>query len=340
MALSFTRGITIGAAELAVPNTSFHALVDDATINTAATRSNFAQSASIVHVASSAPTSNPTPINGHLWYDNSNNILMEYDGTDWLPNARGTLLTNRSGTTLSAGDVVVIDTGNTQSCTTSTTASDLDVIGVVVSGGIALAKVAVITEGRSAAVTVTGATAIGDYLFQSTTAAEAVSSSTNASGSFARALSSTAGAGSVIAQIGGGALLASGAGSDFTDANSITFTFNTNASGATNYAHGLSVTPSVIHTSWAGNTATIGGGSGMAAIDSGGTIQQSYSGQTHAGTGKSGTGSVVLASEGDNSSNFSTGAVTAVDGTNITITYTANGGSASFNSRVTLLCYG
>ena len=111
--------------------------------------------------------------------------------------------TNRSGASRSAGDVVIVSTGGTNSFTTTTTAGHTSVLGVVGETIANLASGKVITGGYCSSISVDSATAIGDFLRTSTTASKATDTTTATGGSFAIALSSTAGAGTVSAFIFG-----------------------------------------------------------------------------------------------------------------------------------------
>lgn len=243
MAAVISRGYTFGATEQ-VTNTKFHTLIDSATISNI-DRSNFdLTTTSPVHIAGSSPSS---PVNGHLWYDTSNAVLRMYDGTAFQPVARGYIYTNRSGSSVVAGDVVILDNGNAQSVTKTTTASSTRAFGVVLVGGADAASVIVLTEGYAPSVKVTGSTSIGNYLFTSTTSGSADPSATIAQGAFAVAL--TSGAATVAAQLGGGALIAGSinASSKFTAVDSITFTRSSQAAtGTVNYSHALGVVPTHI----------------------------------------------------------------------------------------------
>lgn len=343
MALSFTKGVDIAPTETSVSNTKHHNLVDNATTNNDGDRTNTSQNTSLVHVASSAPTSNPVPINGHLWYDSTNDVLMEYDGTAWLPVARGGTVTNKSGGVLAQGDLVIVDTGNDVACTTSTTASNTNILGVVHVGGANDATVVVLTEGRAPVVNVDGATSIGDYLFHAGTAKNATPSSSNAIGSFARALTSTVGSGTVVAQLGG-SIFAGGHSFAWTDTNGTTFTRALNAgSGSVNYAHGLSVTPWLITFTFATSSGRPHYGYGMCVLDASGNIHQTYSSQVHDSStdkGKAVEGACIWGGEGTSATLSMQGAVSAVDGTNVTITWTQTGSTTAININVSAVFYG
>lgn len=100
-------------------------------------------------------------------------------------------LTNRSGAQRVAGDVVIIDTSNDDSFTTTITAGNVLVLGVVLETVANLATGRIATGGYVGSVKVTGATIRGDYLQTSTTVLKAASSTTFAKGVFAIALSSS-----------------------------------------------------------------------------------------------------------------------------------------------------
>lgn len=113
----------------------------------------------------------------------------------------GIRLLNNSGSTRSAGDVVIIDTTTASAFTTTASAGSLLVVGVVQETALAGAQCLVRTTGIATQVKVTAATAKGDWLTTSTTAGSALNSNASnpPTGAFARALTSTAGAGTVTA---------------------------------------------------------------------------------------------------------------------------------------------
>lgn len=141
-------------------------------------------------------------------------------------------LTNKSGGSLEAGDVVIWDASNDQAVTTTTTAGSTKVAGVV------MATVANDADGRVAllgvvTVKVQGNVTRGNFLRTSTTAKRAEDAGTvKASGTFAVALTAYSGgaAGSVIAL-----LMPSTIGGEF-PANGVAYTTDSSApSGWTEY---------------------------------------------------------------------------------------------------------
>lgn len=129
-------------------------------------------------------------------------VLCYYNGstvfiTGGLTVPPSSLLTNRSGVTVSAGDVVLFDTANASSFTTTTNAVDLRVMGVVRTASIAnnVAGQVYTMAGQVCTVNCdSAAVAIGQYLTTSTTAGKATAGSYfRENGNFAVALSSKAG---------------------------------------------------------------------------------------------------------------------------------------------------
>lgn len=243
MAATVSRGYTFTATEQ-VTNTKFHSLVDSATIANI-DRSNFdLTTTSPVHIGSSSPSS---PAAGHLWYDTTNALLRLYDGSIFQPVSRGYSYTNRSGSSVSAGDVVIIDTANASSVKKTTTASSPLAFGVVLIGAADAASCVVITEGYCPALTVTGSTSIGQYLITSTTSGKADPITAIATGAFAVALTSSAT--SVAAQIGGASLIGGSinASSKFSAVDVVSSTRSSSAaSGDVTYNHSLGITPTNI----------------------------------------------------------------------------------------------
>lgn len=336
---TITRGKTFGATEQ-VTNSKLHQLVDSATITNLTSADVDGSAGQLTIIQGSAPSS---PSAGWLWYDTTNAVLRMYDGGTWQLVSRGYSYTNQSGGTLAAGDVVVFDTGNDSSVTTTTTVSDADVVGVVIIGGADGATVHVITEGYCPAVTVSGSTSPGDYLFASATVKKADPSATYTSGSFARAWSTSST--SVAAQVGGGTLTAA-ASSGFVTATDvptpITLAHNA-ATDTQNISHSLGVLPKQIfcyanggsagsewsNGVWASKDATAGnyshgciycpGGGGVA------TNATSYFG--------------VISSDGTES-NAQLLEVTAISTTNFTLKNTLAGSPNAGTYRIAFLCIG
>ncbi len=102
------------------------------------------------------------------------------------------LLTNRSGSAVAAGDVVIIDSANASSFKTTTTQQDPLVIGVV-SATIANGDAGMVTVGNTTTVKVTGNVAIGAQLITSTSAKYAMQNTGSQTGVFGIALSAYVG---------------------------------------------------------------------------------------------------------------------------------------------------
>ena len=203
-----TRGHTYGVNDT-VTNTNLHSLVDSATIANIASADFNLSTTNPAHVGSTAPSDS----NSKMWIDTTNNLFLIKDASGtFQPVGRGHYYTNKSGGSLAAGDVVVLDTANATAVKTTTSAVDTDAWGVAAITAANNAEVYVITEGYVVALTVTGATSIGDYLFTSTTAKKADPASTISSGAFARALTSSST--SVAAKLLGGGAVQAIAGSD------------------------------------------------------------------------------------------------------------------------------
>jgi len=203
-----TRGHTYGVND-EVTNTNLHSLVDAATVSAIVSADFTLTTTNPIHIGSSAPSD----ADQRFWYDTTNNLFLVKDaGSTFQPTGRGFEYTNKSGDSLAAGDVVILDTANAEAVKTTTTASDTDAWGVVANTSANDAVVYVITEGIVPALTVDGATAIGDYLFTSTTVKKATAGSAVASGAFARALTSSSS--SVVAQLLGGGAAVSIPGSE------------------------------------------------------------------------------------------------------------------------------
>jgi hypothetical protein len=110
----------------------------------------------------------------------------------------GDAYVNESGGALVDSDVVVVDPTADRSVTTTAVEGDLGVVGVVIRGGADGRHVRVATTGV-VQVKVDAATAREDYLRTSTTATRATPEANCEAGCFARALTTTAGVGTVWA---------------------------------------------------------------------------------------------------------------------------------------------
>ena len=113
-----------------------------------------------------------------------------------------TRLTNKSAAQRTAGDVVVVDTTTNDSFTTTVTAGYQKFSGIV-QETIAVGSAGIVKHYGVTTVKVTDATSRGDWLTTSTTAGSALSTTATdpPAGSFAIALSSSVGAGTVTAML-------------------------------------------------------------------------------------------------------------------------------------------
>ncbi len=327
---TITRGKTFGATE-EVTNTKLHQLVDSATISGITSGDISGSAGQLVIIQGSAPSS---PSSGWLWYDTTNSLLRLYDGSSWKVVSRGYEYTNQSGGSLAAGDVVVLDTSNATSVTTTTTANDSDAFGVVIVGGAAAAAVQVITEGYVPLVTLDGAASIGDFLFTDTVAKQGTPSATFGTGAFGRALSAS----STPPAIVGTGLTANVSGSRITSHNAAgTFTRTIDSTGTQLIAHGCTGIPSRMRF-----FGTVTGRANAKSIGEctydGSTFEQQLIVDNESGGDSSiYVGSCVGAASTNSTQHFD-GAVTAVDATNITITWSSTGSTAAGTLTFSVLC--
>lgn len=320
-----TRGITLKANE-EVTDVKMEQGIESATVSSIA-RPDMNVNDTSVFIGTSEPTANPVPVAGHVWYDTTNGILMEFDGTNWKAVSRGTTFTNRSGGTLNAGDPVILDTGNAKSVTTTTTIANPDVIGVVITGGADLASVIVITEGLCPKVNVTGSTSPGDFLFTSDTAGKALPLLGASEGSFGRAISTSAT--NVRALLGGCVMAVNSGGFIAALVDTVSFTKNTGTpTGTTVVAHTIGKIPSFIQ--FNGYFDASGGQNnvfqGFCTLQDSSTTEQIVSGVGES----SGDGLAIAdfcAAAITNTSNYMRGQLTAVTALNFTITWSQVGGS-------------
>lgn len=188
MAAVITRGYT-WTTNGVVTNTTLHQLVDNATIS-GIDQSNLDTGLfSGITISATAPVS---PFTGQLWFDSTVGILKYYSGAAFIAVGKGSSFTNKSGGSLTTGDVVIIDTTTDQSITTTTSANNPLAIGVVLDPTLANNAVGTVqTEGVTPAITVTGSTTRGQYLSTGTTAKKATPSSSPNIGTFAISLSAS-----------------------------------------------------------------------------------------------------------------------------------------------------
>jgi len=199
---NLTRGHTFSSGDL-VTATKLHNLVDSASV------ANIAEAALAdgSHIITSSTTAPAAATAGHAWWDTSSpeadgyGILKIHDGTRWQSVAKNVeqYYFNRSGATLDYGDLVIFDTSEARSVTTTTSAGSAKVAGVIASGLDGSTEVGNDSEGRVvrsglAVVNIkAGETvAIGDYLGTSDTVKLAKSlGSSQVAGAFGIAVKDT-----------------------------------------------------------------------------------------------------------------------------------------------------
>lgn len=158
-------------------------------------------------VVTAGPSEPSSPEAGELHFDTNATglILKVYTGTEWLSVSTRQEIPLTCQAVGSAGDVVVLDSGNATSVTLTTTANHQRVVGVL--GAAVASAPSTARVVRSGLVTLnctTAAVAIGDELATSTTSGKAAA--TTAGGGFAIALTSkgAGSAGTVTALLRGG----------------------------------------------------------------------------------------------------------------------------------------
>lgn len=198
---NITRGFTFSSGDL-VTAAKLHSLVDSASIS-GLTQAALASSSNLITSGGTAPGS---PAVGQAWWDTStteadgNGILKIYDGTRWQSASKNQeqSLINRSGGSLTHGDVVVLDTSADNSVTTTTTEASTDFLGIAATGTDGASTIGDQSEGRFVqsglvVVNTTGTVARGDYLGTSGTVKLAKSlGASPAKGAFGRAIKNTA----------------------------------------------------------------------------------------------------------------------------------------------------
>ena len=202
---NISKGLTFSSGDL-VTAVKLNDLVDDASISDI-TEGAFAAGSHIITSSTTAPAGATA---GHAWWDTTAaeaegyGILKIHDGNRWQSVAKNVeqYYTNKSGGVLTYGDLVVFDTSgdpaDAQAVTTTTSAGNTLVAGVVASGTDGSGTVADNAEGRVVrcglvVVTTNGSVDRGHYLGASATAKEAYSlGSSPTVGAFGVAVKNTA----------------------------------------------------------------------------------------------------------------------------------------------------
>lgn len=180
---NISKGLTFSSGDL-VTAVKLNDLVDDASISDI-TEGAFAAGSHIITSSTTAPAG---ATSGHAWWDTTSpeadgyGILKIHDGNRWQSVAKNVeqYYWNKSGGVLTYGDLVIFNTGVDRSVTTTTSAGNTLVAGVVASGTDGSGTVADNAEGRVVrcglvVVTTNGTVTRGDYLGASATAKEAYS---------------------------------------------------------------------------------------------------------------------------------------------------------------------
>ena len=299
-----TRGFTFAATET-VTNTKLHDLVDDATVTGI-------EQADLATGFGGVVTSTVTPTDFDVLFIDTNfspPIAKIHDGSVFRPISLTLVrLTNKSGTSRSAGDVGIIDSANASSFTTTTTAANtagkVIVIETIANDAVGLVAIA----GGIQSTKTTGVVAIGDFLITSTTATRASAVASQQIGVFAVALTASGGGDStvdtIIQSLEGGAAAAAFA--------TPALTFGTaNASGSS--GTGIQTDDTILAFD-DGNTPLVESGSGS--VGSNTTV--SHDDHVHPASGASGAvlntdGAWILAGT-VSLSDVGTGDVTGLDG--------------------------
>jgi hypothetical protein len=318
-----TRGYTFGSTEQ-VTNTKLHSLADSATVTAIVSADFQLTTTNPIHVGAAAPSDS----NQKAWYDSTNSVLMIKDsGGTFQPVARGHQYTNKDASSVTAGQVVILDTANDSAVKLTTSANSTDVFGVVLIGGAADAEVTIITEGFCPAVNVTGSTDNGDYLFTSTTSGKCDPSSSHGAGAFARAM--TTSSTSVSAQLGGAPVTAAIGGARFAAVSASTHTHDVStATGAQSYAHGLGQKPVEVRAHYGNNV--INGSSGSStciSLDGGSTFTQACNYVSDSASAQKPDVDITafLRFSSNGGADDATFVVTSWDATNVTGTWTKTG---------------
>lgn len=145
-------------------------------------QTNMAAGAGLITIGTIAPTDTESP-----WFDTALNLLRLYNGTDWIPVGRGIVLTNKSGSAVVRGDVVIVSTTNDEAFNSTTTLNDSRVLGVAAHSIANNAKGVILTEGPAVVnldALPPGSTPAGILVGASATPFKATASATPAAGQF------------------------------------------------------------------------------------------------------------------------------------------------------------
>jgi len=142
-----------------------------------------------------------TPVGrGALYYNTTDNQLyISNDGTTWSTLSGQTTipLTNTSGGSVTQYSIVIQDTTADSSFTTTTTAYNTKVIGIMSSSTCASSAICLVTVSGETTVRIANDVARGDYIYTSTTAGQAFGSAKLSDGMLGVALTSGSAGGTV-----------------------------------------------------------------------------------------------------------------------------------------------
>ena len=141
------------------------------------------------------------------WYDSTLNLGRIYNGSVWVPQSRGLILTNKSGGALIRGDVVVVGTANDNAFTTTNSANNAIVIGVLGENIANDAAGLVITRGTALINLVSSESTGLQWIGTSTTVAKGLGNTAAVANKFARGYVSSTGASSITGFLFGQPLL-------------------------------------------------------------------------------------------------------------------------------------
>ena len=178
---TLSAGYVFGATET-VTNAKLASLVNDGSI-ASIIQSDLAASQGLVFTGTSAPSDTD-----QLWIDtNSSPPIARFYSTvftNWVPVAEQAVLTNKSGQTGAAGRVLILDTGNSNSYTYTSTAGDTKFLGIETGSIANNATACVLTQGIGLTVNLELSASAGTYLRTSTATGKAEPVANTAGGIF------------------------------------------------------------------------------------------------------------------------------------------------------------
>lgn len=179
---TLSAGYSFGATET-VTNTKLAALVNNGTVTNMA-QTDITSNNGLVYTGTTAPSDTD-----QIWVDTTSvPVLLRYynsSSSAWVPTSELAIMTNKSSQTGASGRVLILDTGNSNSYTYTSTAGDTKFIGIETGSIANNASAPVINRGMRVNVLLEHSASAGTYIRTSTATGKAepcVSTSTGVFG--------------------------------------------------------------------------------------------------------------------------------------------------------------